>query len=237
MSHKKIIIKKPSKHVLLKPKAAANNQELYLVIKGYKRKSLDGRDIKDNDKNYVSRNISGEHLLKGFSNAERINQGLQGVTDYIVNLGLDKNHTSDIAITFKNSGEYSYDSMELVNVSSDKFFDEAKKLSDQRLKTKVVKNDLVEGTVNAKKDGLLYLSIIKNDGWKVYIDGKKADKLYQVDTAFTGVKIKKGQHNIKLVYSTIGMPYTLLASVFGIIILVVIEILYFKRRKKDRSLR
>ncbi len=96
---------------------------------------------------------------------------------------------------------------------------------------------MVEGTVNAKKDGLLYLSIIKNDGWKVYIDGKKADKLYQVDTAFTGVKIKKGQHTVKLVYSTVGMPYTLFASVFGIIILVVIEILYFKRKRKDRSLR
>lgn len=237
IKNNKIITKKPSKHVLLKPKAAANNQELYLVIKGYKRKSLDGRDIKDSDKNYVSRNINGEHLLKGFSNAERVNQGLQGVTDYIVNLGLDKNHTSDIAITFKNPGEYSYDSIELVTVSSDKFFEEAQKLSDQRLNTKTVKNDLVEGTVNAKKDGLLYLSIIKNDGWKVYIDGKKADKLYQVDTAFTGVKIKKGQHTVKLVYSTVGMPYTLFASVFGIIILVVIEILYFKRKRKDRSLR
>ena len=237
IKNNKIIIKKPSKHVILKPKAAANNQELYLVIKGYRRKNIFGTDIKDNDKNYISRNIGGEHLLKGFSNAERVNQGLQGVKDYIVNLGLDKNPSGNIAITFKNPGEYSYDSMELVTVSNDKFFDEAQKLSDQRLKTKTVKNDLVEGTVNAKKDGMLYLSIIKNDGWKVYIDGKKADKLYQVDTAFTGVKIKKGQHTIKLVYSTIGMPYTLLASAFGIIILVVIEILYFKRKKKDRSLR
>ena len=231
----KIIIKKPAKHVILKPKAAASNQELYLVIKGYKRKDIFKTSIKDNDKNYISRNIGKEHLLKGFCNAERINQGLQGVENYIVNLGFDNNPSGKIAITFKNPGEYSYDSMELVAVSSDKFYKEAQTLSDQRLVTKTVKNDLVEGTVNAKNDGLLYLSIIKNDGWKVYIDGKKVDKLYQVDTAFTGVKIKKGQHTIKLVYSTIGMPYTLIVSAFGILLLVVTEILYFKRKKKDRS--
>lgn len=237
IKNNKIIIKKPSKHVILKPKAAASNQELYLVIKGYKRKDIYGTDIKDSDKNYVSRNIGDKHILKGFSNAERVNQGLQGVENYIINLGLDENPSSDIYLTFKTPGKYSYDSMELVTVPNDKFSKEAQKLSDQRLVTKTVENDLIEGTVDAKKDGILYLSIIKNDGWKIYVDGKKVDKVYQVDTAFTGVKVKKGHHNIKLVYNIVGWPYTIIVALIGLVLFIAIAIVNAKRKKKDRSLR
>ena len=83
---------------------------------------------------------------------------------------------------------------------------------------------------------MLYLSIIKNDGWDIYIDGEKADKVYQVDTAFTGVKTSKGHHTVKLVYNIVWIKYTLIGMIIGIIAFVLIEIkrMLDRKRSKDR---
>ena len=216
-------------HVFIHPEVQVKDCELYVVFKG----------IKSNDDFavYLSRKTNGgEKVLKGLVNASCENQGVQNVKDYIVNLGHIDELQKDIVCTFPQEGKYKYENIKLLVVPTTKYETNAKKLSKQRFKTTSIKNDEVTGTVDAKKNGMLYLSIIKNDGWDIYIDGEKADKVYQVDTAFTGVKISKGHHTVKLVYNIVWIKYTLIGMIIGIIAFVLIEIkrMLDRKRSKDR---
>ena len=260
----KIKVKRNVDHFLINHEALPDNQELYVVIKNIQRKEFSpkkeivyreksGEEIaagtkwkarlglnyedKSDIKLYLSRVCGNKKILKGICNEEKINQGIQDVKDYIVNLGSTNIKSQNIVCTFPTSGKYSFDSIEVLTVPTKEYAKKAKELSKQRLVTTSIKNDEVKGYVDAKKDGMLYLSIIKHDGWKIYVDGKKVDKVYQVDTAFTGVKVKKGHHNIKLVYNVVGWPYTIIMALIGWILFIAIAIVNAKRKKKDRSLR
>lgn len=89
-------------------------------------------------------------------------------------------------------------------------------------------NNNIKGTVNTKKDGVLYLSILYDEGWDIYIDGKKADKS-RINIAFTGCEVKKGKHNIELRYCPIGIKYGTVFVLAGLILMVIIH-LYYRRK-------
>ena len=264
LEENKAYIQADNEHFFIRPSQKIKNSELYVVFKGLKKKPYSNNAIFKHAKKkgdaldsverfntkienytstdekdfviYVSKPGSGEkQVIKGLVNAEDENQGIQGVTDYIVNLGYVKESQDELICTFTNEGKYSYDEIELLAVPTTEYDKQSKKLSEQRLKTTSIKNDVVEGTVDAKQDGLLYLNIIKNDGWSVYIDGKKADKVYQVDTAFTGVKISKGHHKVKLVYSIVWIKYTFVAMILGLLIAIALIIKGFLNKKRKRT--
>ena len=76
---------------------------------------------------------------------------------------------------------------------------------------------------------MLFLSILYNPNWKVYIDGKQAEKVYRVNNAFLGVEISAGDHLVELCYRPMGYPYSLWLFLVGFIITIAIA-LYFKRK-------
>ena len=106
--------------------------------------------------------------------------------------------------------------MKVYKVGKDAFAERAKVLSDNVLHTTEVGDDVIKGYVDSQYDGLLYLSILKNDGFEIYIDGEKQKDIYDVNTAFTGVKVSKGHHEVKIVYHI---------SIFGLLLVVVITVL------------
>lgn len=263
----KINVQEPDQKLIIKPKERIKNAEIYLVFKGLERKGYSERahykhlekqgqtqskldkyrykmlKLDERIENVFTiyafrQSKNNKKVLKGLYNAADEDQGVQNVEDYIVNLGYVEESQDDIILKFTDEGKYKYDSFELVAVPTKEYDNQASKLSDQRLKTTSIKNDEVNGTVNAKKDGMLYLSIIKNDGWSIYIDGKKADKVYQVDTAFSAVPIKKGHHKIKLVYNIVWFKYTIIATAVGVVIVLVLIVRYFlnRKRRKDRRM-
>ena len=77
------------------------------------------------------------------------------------------------------------------------------------------------GTVSVSKDKFLCLSIPYMDGWKAYIDGEEA-KLYRANTAFMGVEVPTGEHEIELRYWIPGLTIGLLMSGAGLICLFTI---------------
>lgn len=173
--------------------------------------------------------INKPGITKRLINADGDNQGFSDVKDYIANLGYYKSTYGDITIDFKSIGDYSFDSIDVVAVSQNRFKKQARELEDNRLKVTTLHDNYVKGTVNAEYDGLLYLNVPYNDGWKVYIDGKE-QKTYVADIAFTGVDITKGKHTIELKYRPVGFKIGLIMSVTGIIVFAVI--LIYKRKAK-----
>lgn len=87
----------------------------------------------------------------------------------------------------------------------------------------------ITGSVDAKEDGILYTSIPYYRGFKVYIDGEKAE-IVKVGNAMIGVRIDKGKHNIRIKYRTYGLVTGLIITAAGWILVAFFVI---RRRRKN----
>lgn len=231
------------------------NSEVYIVFKNLKKKPLSYQRYKDDffkvnkrskiekakfDAANVSYHsygdfdiyISKSEITKRLVNAEGENQGFTDVKDFIANLGYYKSTDGYINIDFNSIGDYTYDSIEVIAVSQDNFKEQAQKLEKNRLKVTTLHDNYVKGTVNAEDDGLLYLNIPYNHGWKAYIDGEDQET-YVADIAFTGLDITKGQHTVELKYRPVGFTAGLCMSGIGIAVLA--AILVYKKIQQSKK--
>ena len=84
---------------------------------------------------------------------------------------------------------------------------------------------VIEGTINASANGVLYTSINYDEGWAVYIDGEKvpAESVYDLgDKALIGVDITKGDHTVVFKYTPRGMYIGIAISAVTLLLLVVL---------------
>ncbi len=79
----------------------------------------------------------------------------------------------------------------------------------------------IEGTVSADNNQIFFTSIPYEDGWKVKVDGKKAEIIPLANKSFIGVRVAPGDHEIEMSFFPSGMPVGILLSVIGIGFVVV----------------
>jgi len=99
-----------------------------------------------------------------------------------------------------------------------KFRDRAEKLCQAKVdidKNKTKGNEIV-GSVHVEKKGYLITSIPYEDNFEVELDGKKVS-YERVNTAFLGMKIDRGRHEIRIVYHAPGFLAGKWMSVFGML--------------------
>ena len=78
-------------------------------------------------------------------------------------------------------------------------------VADEQLRIKRFKDTDILGSVEAKRDGIMFLSIPYEKGWSVYIDGKKAET-FKLLQAVLGVRVPAGRHDIELRVYSRGLP-------------------------------
>lgn len=114
------------------------------------------------------------------------------------------------------------------------------KLKENELKNININKNVITGTMNNKKDGILMLSIPYEDGINVYVDNKKVntEKIYDM---FIGIHLKQGKHNIKIIYKNTTCKYGLMISIISLIIIIYYkrevdkEVNFEKNRKKSKN--
>lgn len=129
-------------------------------------------------------------------------------SNQVINLRLDKNL------------EKAKDKADLYYFDEQVFNQVINKLKKNQLKNVKVNKNKVTANINAKRDSELFLSIPYDKGWRAYVDGKKV-KIDKIQGDFCGIKLSKGNHNIKLVYYSEGLLIGFLfssASIIGLII-------------------
>ena len=77
----------------------------------------------------------------------------------------------------------------------------------------------IKGTVSVGEDGVLYSSIPMENGWAVYIDGKK-QKSFDLDAGLLCCDVIAGEHLVEYRYHTPGLSFGLLLSVLSLSILI-----------------
>lgn len=167
-------------------------------------------------------------IRKRIFSAEGEAQGIRDNENYMVNMGYYNKFDGEIICEFGTLGEYSFDDVYIIPVPVNSYKEQAAKLSKNRFKVKSNRGDYIKGSVSSETDGILYLSILYNQGWKVYVDGNQVDKVFRINTAFTGVELSVGDHVIELVYRPMGYPYSFALFAIGLFMTIIIA-LYFKR--------
>lgn len=88
----------------------------------------------------------------------------------------------------------------------------------------------VKGTINIKDGQTMFTTIPYDKGWKIYVDGKETE-YYKALLGFIGVDIDPGSHEIKMVYTPVGLWLGIAISVVSII--GFIALLYMENRVKN----
>lgn len=91
-------------------------------------------------------------------------------------------------------------------------------LAGNSLNVESYSDTTIKGTVKAKENCYLYSSIPYDDGWSVYVDGKKAET-FEICGTLLAIELTPGQHKIEYKYFSVGFLYGIIISavtVFGL---------------------
>lgn len=94
------------------------------------------------------------------------------------------------------------------------------------------KNNRIEYTVTTEKAGVFVTTEMYDNGWEVYINGKKAN-LLRVNYSNRGAYVEKGENKIEFVYRPKSFYYSFICSTFIIVIFIVFSILKKRYRKLE----
>lgn len=203
------------------------NHELYLSISNLKFDSGNERtDFK----------ITAQ--IDGITNSEKVNDFISSAyymynPDFLINLGITaKNQDNSLKLTFNKKGTYTFDSLQILAVSMEKYEEKINKLNTNVLQNISYGDNYISGKINSKSNGILQIITSYSDGWKAYVDGKETD-VFKVNEAFIGINVEEGEHTIEFKYET---PFLKLGAAFSIIgILGFVVIIFVDRKKKITS--
>lgn len=91
-------------------------------------------------------------------------------------------------------------------------------LAGNSLNVESYSDTTIKGTVKEKENCYLYSSIPYDDGWSVYVDGKKAET-FEIGGTLLAIELTPGQHRIEYKYFPVGFLYGIIISavtVFGL---------------------
>ncbi len=105
------------------------------------------------------------------------------------------------------------------------------KLAESALNATKVTDTAIEGTIDAKEDGLFYTSISYDKGWSAYVDDKEVE-ITPVGNALVAFELDAGHHEIKLKYCPPGFVLGLSVTLVCLLAFVALVLV---RRKRDLS--
>ncbi len=92
----------------------------------------------------------------------------------------------------------------------------------------------IKGTINTQKDGLFFTSVLYDEGFKAYVDGKETE-IIPIANTFCALELESGEHEIEFVFTPEGVYAGLAVSALGVVFFVVAVLINRKRTKKSNS--
>ena len=158
-------------------------------------------------------------------------QAVSSVVDFDFNMGYYEEYDGEeLQISFTRKGTWEYDGLHVYAMSADNFDRYAAECAESVYKVSSYDGNVVKGTVNARRDSVLFLSLMSYARWDVYVDGQKCDKIKGTDVAFVGARIPAGEHEITLKYNYKYYKVGGIASIAGLVAFIVVLIVDRKKR-------
>lgn len=143
--------------------------------------------------------------------------------------------TSDVEIFAKSENHAGSYKLMVYALNQGVFERAYKSLADEQLNITKFSDSEIEGDITVLSEGIMFLSMPYEKGWKVYCDGKEA-KTVKVFQSMLGAEIGAGIHHIKLVYSPEGFGTGCAVSASALLLCVLIYLFELKtKRRKSTS--
>lgn len=151
--------------------------------------------------------------------------------DFIANMCYSDKEQESLWLTFKERGVYSFDKIRIFLNPMEDYTERVNKLKETVLENIELGNDTITGTLSAKKDKLLCMTMPYSTGWRAFIDGSET-KVYRTNDMFMSICVPAGEHDIEFKYET---PfYRLGCIVTGVsIVLFAVMIVIMEKRKSE----
>lgn len=147
----------------------------------------------------------------------------------LINMGYQRSAAETLTIDTPGIGTLSFDSLRVRAVPMAQFDERVATLKANAMTDIELGTNSVTGRVSPAEDGILFLSIPYTPGWSAKVDGEPVQTL-RVNTAFTGVPVAAGEHEIELTYMTPWLVPGVIVSLGTAIAFVVVRILRRRRR-------
>ena len=150
---------------------------------------------------------------------------------HIVSLGtLEKGDkiSASLPLTDTKSGRLGYYLFYLDNEVFEEGLDKLRE-STMTLKEKTPRS--IKGTINVGKDGLFTTSVLYDEGFKAFVDGKEVE-ITPVANTFCAFELSEGEHEIEFIFTPEGMFEGIMVSAIGLIAFVAVALIVRKRRNR-----
>lgn len=206
----------------------AENCQLLVSFEGLKRQGKRGEEE-------FTVYVKKKKVKKAASDTIGNAQGFPDIEDLTVNMGYYETVSGrlQVILSAAEAGKYSYDDIKVYAIPAELYDRYASVLQDSSLKLEEFRNDYIRGTFEAERTSAAYFSILNDSGWKIYIDGQKAEKIENAQMAFTGTVIPAGKHTVELRYRTPGLAAGMLLGAIGITALLAA---FFTGRKNKKCI-
>ncbi len=144
-----------------------------------------------------------------------------GKDTWLVNAGYAEAPASSLTITFNKPGSYSFDDLQIVTQTHTQLSTWAKARAASPLQDVELGCNRLTGSVDLTEPGTLLITVAKGRGWTALVDGEPAE-LLSADTAFMGLDLAAGHHDIELRYFTPGLAEGFALTGVGIVALIVL---------------
>ena len=121
--------------------------------------------------------------------------------------------------------------IQVVAVSMDNYENTIQRLQQSELRELKCNNREISGKIDLSEDAVLQITSSYTNGWKAYVDGERVDTI-NVNTAFIGIPVKAGQHEIYLKYETPYFKVGMVLTIIGLVAFIVVAVLEKRRVKK-----
>lgn len=140
-------------------------------------------------------------------------------TPTIVNLGYYENEQLEIKIT-KTESTNGFITPTVAKLDVAKYKQAVKGYNKDLVK---LKDNKIKGKINLDEDKLLFIQIPYIEGWKAKVNGKDT-KIVNTAKGYIGIELKKGINNVELVFYPKNLNIGIIASIIGLVLLVIIII-------------
>ncbi len=140
---------------------------------------------------------------------------LKGSDEYLLDLGY---FSAGEQFTLE-AGEEESISIRIYRLNTDVLAEVLALLGEQPFDADTRIENVLTGTVSAKEDGLLILSVPAEPGWSVYVDGTETTYEKFAD-AMIAVPVTQGQHTVRLHYTARGVWQGLLLSLVCLLLFI-----------------
>ena len=138
---------------------------------------------------------------------------------YVIN-GSSADNMADFTVDLKDSQKGSTVRAEVYTCANDAYQKVIDKLSESQLTDVQVDGNKVSGSIDAKEDGTLLLTVPYDTGWTITVDGQETE-FYSVGKALTGVHVSAGNHTITMKFTPPGFKLGLVLSLVCVLLYLV----------------